>query len=111
MSLPTLSGTAQLLTDPKKALTRTNKPMATALLKFAAWRKIDGKWEEGDSVVASAIAFEDTARALAAFSKGDNVAVTGTCTLTVWNDQPRLNLTVQTCAAPERRAPTEPVAA
>jgi single-stranded DNA-binding protein len=110
VTLPAISGTAQLLTDPKKALTKTGKPMATVLLKFAAWRKVDGKWEEGDSVVASAIAFEDTARALAAFSKGDNVAVTGLCTLTVWQDKPRLNLTVQTCAAPERRT-AEQVAA
>jgi single-stranded DNA-binding protein len=111
LSLPTISGTAQLLTDPKKALTKTNKPMATALLKFAAWRKVDGKWEEGDSVVASAIAFEDAARGLAGFTKGDNVAVAGTCTLTVWNDKPRLNLTVQTCAAPDRRTATERTAA
>lgn len=111
MSLPTVSGTAQLLTEPKKALTKTNKPMATALLKFAAWRKVDGKWEEGDSVVASAIAFEDTARALAEFSKGDNVVVTGTGTATVWNDQPRLSLTVQTCAAPAARTATERAAA
>jgi single-stranded DNA-binding protein len=111
MSLPTISGTAQLLTDPKEALTKTNKPMATALLKFAAWRKVDGKWEEGDSVVASAIAFEDAARALAAFSKGDNVAVTGTGTVTMWNDQPRLNLTVQTCEAPAPKPSADRVAA
>lgn len=111
MSLPTISGTAQLLTDPRKALTKTGKPMATALLKFAAWRKVDGKWEEGDSVVASTIAFEDAARALAAFTKGDNVAVTGTATVTMWKDQPRLNLAVQTCVAPERRSSTAQVAA
>ncbi|MER7280369.1 hypothetical protein ABT369_38630 [Dactylosporangium sp. NPDC000244] len=111
MSLPTISGTAQLLTDPKKALTKTNKPMATALLKFTGWRKVDGKWEEGDSVVASAIAFEDAARALAAFSKGDNVAVTGMATLTVWNDQPRLNLTLSACMAPAAKQVTERAAA
>lgn len=103
MSLPTLTGTAELLTDPKKALTKTNKPMATALLKFAAWRKVDGKWVEGDSVVASAIAFEDNARDLAGYSKGDKVTVTGPCTVTVWNDKPRLNLTITAVSAPEPR--------
>ncbi len=103
MSLPTISGNAQLLTDPRKSLTKTGKPMATALLKFQQWRKVDGKWEEGDSVLASAIAFEDAARALVAFRKGDNVAVTGTGTLVMWNAEPRLNLTVTSCAVPEAR--------
>ncbi len=104
MSLPTLTGTAKLLTDPRKALTKTGKPMATVVLKFAAWRKVDGKWEEGDSVVAAAIAFEDTARELVAFAKGDDVDITGTCTLGMWQDKPQLRLTVTACTAAARKA-------
>lgn len=104
MSLPTITGTARLLTDPRKALTKTDKPMATVLLKFQGWRKgDDGKWVEGDSVVASAIAFEDVARDLAAFAKGDEVTVEGVGTLAMWNDKPQLNLTVKSVAAAERK--------
>lgn len=104
MSLPTLTGTAKLLTDPKKALTRDRKPMASVLLKFAAWRKVDGKWVEGDSVVAAGIAFEDAARTLVELAKGDDVEVVGTCTLSLWQGKPRLRLTVTECRAAERRA-------
>lgn len=103
MSLPRITGTARLLTDPKKALTKTGNPMATALLKFQGWRKTDGKWVEGDHVVASAIAFEDVARALVEHAKGDEVTVEGVATLTVWKDEPRLNLTLNSVAAVERR--------
>lgn len=104
MSLPRVTGTARLLTDPKKALTKTDKPMATVLLKFQGWRKgADGKWEEGDNVVASAIAFEDVARDLVGFSKGDEVTVEGVATLTVWKEEPRLNLSLSAVAAVERR--------
>lgn len=111
MSLPRVTGTAKLLTDPKKALTKGGKPMATVLLKFAAWRKVDDKWVEGDSVVASAIAFEDVARTLAGFAKGDDVAVEGVATLAAWKEQPRLNLTLTAVAVPERRSAAQAVAA
>lgn len=103
VSLPTLTGTARLLTDPKRALTKDRKPMATALLKFQGWRKVDGKWVEGDHVVASAIAFEDVARDLAQHGKGDEIEVAGVATLTVWNEQPRLNLSLKAVAAVEKR--------
>ncbi len=104
MSLPRLAGTAKLLTDPTRKVTKTNKPMSTVLLKFTGWTKgDDGKWVEGDSVVASAIAFEDVARALAGFAKGDDIQAEGVFTLTVWKDQPRLNLTLKTVAAVEKR--------
>ncbi len=104
MSLPRVTGTARLLTEPTRKTTKTNKPMSTALLKFVGWRKgDDGKWTEGDSVVASAIAFEDAARQLAAFAKGDDVQVEGVATVGVWKDEPRLNLTVKAVAAVEKR--------
>ncbi len=103
MSLPQLTGTARLLTDPRKALTKTGKPMATVLLKFVGYRKVEGKWTEGDTVVASAIAFEDVARALVGFAKGDDVDVTGTATLGMWQDKPQLSLAVKTIAAHVRQ--------
>ncbi len=103
MSLPTLTGTAKLLTDPRKALTKTGKPMATVVLKFQSWRKVDGKWEEGESVVAAAIAFEDVARELVQFGKGDDVDIAGTATLGMWQDKPQLKLTVTTCTAAVRQ--------
>lgn len=111
MSLPKVTGTAKLLTDPKKALTKTGKPMATVLLKFVGWRKDDdGKWVEGDHVIAAAIAFEDVARDLAGFAKGDDVEVEGVATVAVWNDRPQLNLTLRAVVAAVKKA-REPVAA
>lgn len=112
MSLPTLTGTAKLLTDPKKALTRTGNPMATVLVKFVGFRKVDGKWEEDGGVVASAIAFEDAARALVAFAKGDSVELEGRATeVTIWKDKPQIKLTVSACSAPVRQSDTQRVAA
>ncbi len=106
MSLPRVTGTARLLTEPTRKATKDHKPMSTALLKFTGWRKDDGgKWTEGDSVIAAAIAFEDVARALAGFVKGDDVQVEGVATLTVWKDEPRLNLTLKAVAAVEKRQP------
>jgi hypothetical protein len=112
MSLPKVTGTARLLTEPTRKATKDNKPMSTALIKFTGWRKDPaGKWVEGDSVVASAIAFEDVARDLAGFTRGDNVEVDGTVTgLQVWKDEPRLNVTVKSVAAVEKRT-SEAVAA
>lgn len=113
MSLPKVTGTARLLTEPTRKTTKDNKPMSTALIKFIGWRKDpSGKWVEGDSVIASAIAFEDVARDLVAFTKGDNVEVDGTVTgLQVWKDQPRLNVTLKAVAAVEKRAAETAVAA
>ncbi len=98
MSLPKVTGTARLLTDPRKILTSTQKPMCSVLLLFQGWRKDeDGKWVEADSVKADAVAFEDVARALAEFAKGDNVEVVD-ATITaieVWNEKPRLKVRVK----------------
>lgn len=110
MSLPRVTGTARLLTEPTRKLTKTDKPMSTALFKFVGWRKDGEKWVEGDSVVASAIAFEDVARDLVRFAKGDDVQVEGVATVGVWKDQPRLNLTLKAVAAVEKRS-AEAVAA
>ncbi len=107
MSLPRVTGTARLLTEPTRKTTKDNKPMSTVLLKFTGWRKDDaGKWVEGDSVVASAIAFEDTARLLAGFAKGDNVEIEGQITgMSVWKDKPQMSVTIKTVAAVEKRKP------
>ncbi len=98
MSLPKLTGTGRLLTDPRKSLTKLQNPMCSVLLLFQGWRKDDdGKWVEGDSVAVDAVAFEEVARALAGFSKGDNVEVVD-ATVTgveVWNDKPRLKIRVK----------------
>ncbi len=98
MSLPKVTGTARLLTDPRKMLTSMQKPMCSVLLLFQGWRKDDdGKWVEGDAVKADAVAFEDPARALAGFAKGDNVEIVD-ATITgveVWNDKPRLKIRVK----------------
>ncbi len=111
MSLPKVTGTARLLTEPTRKTTKTNKPMSTALLKFVGWRKDGDKWVEGDTVVASAIAFEDVAMLLAGFAKGDDIQVEGVATVGVWKDQPRLNLTLKAVAAVEKRQQAEAVAA
>ncbi len=104
MSLPTVSGTARILTEPTRRTTAKNDPMSTVLLKFQGWRKgDDGKWIEGDAVVAGAIAFGDVALLLAGFAKGDDVEVSGTATLQVWKEQPRMSLTLKSVAAVEKR--------
>lgn len=111
MSLPTISGTAKLLTDPKKALTRDRKPMANVVLKFQAWRKVDGKWVEGDHVVVVASAFDDTARALVQHAKGDDVDVVGTATLGMWQDKPQLRVVLAEVRAHVKQANRQAVAA
>lgn len=111
MSLPRVTGTARLLTEPTRKATKDGKPMSNVLLKFVGWRKgPDDKWTEGDSVVASAIAFEDVARDLVAFARGDDVQVEGVATLSTWKGEPRLSLSLKAVAAVEKRKP-EPVAA
>ncbi len=98
MSLPKVTGTARLLTEPRRMLTSTKKPMCSVLLLFQGWRKGDAdKWVEGDAVKADAVAFEEVARALAGFEKGDNVEIVD-ATITgveVWKDQPRLKVRVK----------------
>lgn len=103
MSLPTISGTAQLLTDPKTGPTKSGGTWTNAVLKFQAWRKVDDEWTEGDAVIGAVIAFDDAAQSLLTFSKGDIVTVEGTATVALWKDQPQLRITANTVAAPERR--------
>lgn len=111
MSLPTISGTAKLLTDPKKSVTKSNKPMASVVLRFQGWRKVDGKWVEGDHVVVVASAFDDTARALVQHTKGDDVDVTGTATLGMWQDKPQLRMVLAEVHAHVKRSDRQAVAA
>jgi single-stranded DNA-binding protein len=104
MSLPTIHGTGTLLTDPKTGPTRTGGTWTNAVVRFQAWKKTDAGWEEGDTVVASCIAFGDAATVLATFGKGDSVEVRGTCGLGEWNGKPQLKLTVAACRAPVKVA-------
>jgi hypothetical protein len=103
MSLPNITGTARLLTDPRRRLTSTQKPMASALLLFQGWKKdSDGKWIEGDSLAVDAVAFEDPARILAQCAKGDHVEITEAVAtgIEVWNDRPRLKIRIDVCRGP-----------
>ena len=103
MALPELRGTGRLLADPRTGTTKTDKPWATALIKFPTWKKTDAGWEEGEGTVASVIAFEDTALVLARYAKGDTMGVHGTAKAAVWNDKPQLAVTVTQCWTPERK--------
>lgn len=100
MSLPELRGTGKLLADPRTGMTRTDKPWTSALIKFQAWKKTDAGWEEGDSIVASCMAFDEPAGILAGFTKGDSVELRGPANLEEWNGQTRLKITVAACRAP-----------
>lgn len=110
MALPELRGTGRLLTDPRTGVGRNDKPWTSALIKFPTWTKTDDGWTEGDGTVASAIAFDDTADALARYAKGDPIGVHGTAKAGVWKDKPRIDLTVTSCWTPEKtpKAPTTP---
>ncbi|MGI5179554.1 hypothetical protein ACQEVZ_24805 [Dactylosporangium sp. CA-152071] len=105
MSLPTITGTGQLLGDPKTGPTRTGGTWTNCVVKFQAWRKgVDG-WEEGDAVVAAVITFDDEAgRILSGLGKGDSITVTGTATVGLWKDTAQLRITADTIALPVRRA-------
>lgn len=106
MSLPDMRGTGRLLTDPRTGTTKTDKPWTSALVKFQSWRKGDDGWEEGDSQVASCIAYEDVASALAGFAKGDDIELRGPFKVEEWQGKPQLKVTVVACRVPvktERR--------
>lgn len=104
MALPELRGTARLLTDPRTGVSKNDKPWTSALLKFPQWRKTDDGWEEGDGVVASAIAFEDVAEQLAGYAKGDEIELRGPASLEEWQGKTRLKLTIEACRRPVKAA-------
>lgn len=104
MSLPTITGTGQLLGDPKTGPTRTGGTWCNAVVKFQAWKKVDDVWTEGDTVVAAVITFDDDAgRILAGLRKGDIVTVTGTATVGLYREQAQLRVTADKVEVPERR--------
>ncbi len=94
MSLPTLRGTARLLTDPRTGDTKTGGRWTSALVKFPQWRKTDDGWQEGDGAVASIIGFDERADVLAAFAKGDEIDLYGTCVPDVYQGKPQLKVTL-----------------
>jgi single-stranded DNA-binding protein len=107
MALPEIRGTARLLADPRKGLTKTDKRWASVLVKFPTFRKTDNGWDETDGVVAKVSAFDDLATALAGHTKGDEIGVHGTVKASVWNDKPQLDVNASQIWAPERRAKTK----
>lgn len=104
MSLPELRGTGRLLTEPRTGTGKNGKPWASALIKFPTWRKTDSGWEEGEGTVASVIAFEDVAGALASFTKGSPVGIHGTAKAAVYNDKPQLAVTATQCWVADKGA-------
>jgi single-stranded DNA-binding protein len=104
MALPKIDGVGRLLTEVRKSLTSTQKPMASAILKFPTWhRQPEGGWEEGDGVIASIVAFEDVAKLLARYARGDEIAIWGTTAAQVWKDTPQLKVTLSDVQpAPEK---------
>lgn len=103
MSLPELRGTGRLITDPRTGTGKNDVPWSSVLIKFSSWRKVDGAWEEGDGVVASVIAFGDTASLLTGYAKGDQVGVHGTVKPALWKDQPQLAVTATQVWMPEKK--------
>jgi single-stranded DNA-binding protein len=117
VSLPLITGTARIVADPKRGVTKTNEPWASAIVRFTGYRKVDGKWEEDTSFGASVVAFGDTARALFAFAKGDEVEIHGKVkNVTVWQPatgepRPQLQLVAEIVEAGKARAPRQPAGA
>lgn len=104
MSFPDIAGTGRLATQPNTGITRTGNEWCNTLLVFTAHRKTDaGAWEETGSMVATAVGYSDVAIQLAAYGKGDVVAITGRINeLIVWNGQPRVSITLDTITTPVR---------
>lgn len=102
MALPELRGTGRLLCDVRTGTTSTDKPYASALIKFPQWRKVDGQWEEGDGAVASVVAYDDHAIALARYAKGDDIGIHGTVKPAVYRDKPQLSITASQIWTPEK---------
>lgn len=111
MSLPTITGTARLVTDPKRGVTRSNDPWANCVVRFVGYRKTEaGQWEEDSSYAATVVAFGDVARQLVHFAKGDEVEVTGKLKdLSVWTPErgdprPQLSIVASELTRPEKRS-------
>ncbi len=111
MALPELRGTGRLLTDPRTGTGKNDKPWCSALVKFPTWKKTDAGWEEGDGTVASVIAFDDLAVALAEYAKGDPIGVHGTAKAAVWKDKPQLAVTATQVWTPEKTGDKQKVGA
>lgn len=99
MSLPTITGTARLVTDPKRGVTRSNDPWANCVVRFVGFKKTEaGRWEEDTSFSCTVVAFGDAARQLVEYAKGDEVEVTGKLKeLSVWTPErgdPRAQLSI-----------------
>jgi single-stranded DNA-binding protein len=109
MSL-TVAGKARLITDPKRGRTGAGKPWANAVVRVSVWRKSEAGWEEASSYVCTVVGFEDTAVALVAFVKGDEVEIRGRIReIGVWQPKtgdPRAQLSValDDITAPVKRA-------
>lgn len=104
MSLPTITGTAKLLTEPRTGVGKNDVPWTSVLAKFAQWRKTDDGWEEGDGQIVSAIAFGDVAADVARFAKGDDIEFRGPGRVEMYQDKPRLNVTIVACRVPVKTA-------
>lgn len=108
MSLPTIGpSTGTLLGDIKTGTTRTGGVWAAAVVKFQAWRRHDGEWTEGDSVIASVIGFDDVARSLVALDlkKGDALEIEGSANVGEWSGKPQLRITLSAVRRPAKRQP------
>jgi hypothetical protein len=78
VSFPLITGTARIVTEPRRRVTKTNEPWASVIARFIGYRKTDaGKWGEDTSFSASITAFGDPAPALFTFAKGDDIELHG----------------------------------
>jgi hypothetical protein len=110
VSLPTISGTGRLITDPKRGVTSANNPWCNCVVRLVGYKKTDtGAWEEDTSYAATIAAFGDVARQLATFAKGDEIQFTGKLKdLSVWTPargEPRAQLSIKAdeLTRPEKR--------
>lgn len=117
MSLPHVDGRARIISDPRRGATSTGV-WANVTAKFTGWKKTDSGWEENGGIVVTLCGYDDVARQLAAFAKGDEVEVDGRIKeLSVWtprngDPRPSLSITVNEIRAAEKKArASEPAAA
>lgn len=109
MSLPVVTGTGRLISEPNKG-TKNGKPWCNSVIRFVGFRKDGEQWIEDSSFAAAIVGFNDAARALAQYHKGDEVQITGRIrSLSIWqpdrgDPRPELELRIDEVSAPERRS-------
>lgn len=89
MSLPRITATGNLATDPELRYTPTGTAVADLVVMCNERRKNDaGEWVDGDTIaLAVSVWYEQAENVSASLHKGDAVTVTGSLSEDSWTDK------------------------